>query len=114
MALQTQFKHPTCAEYVSRGKEWYTAWTKVYGAGRMPPWEQVEKALRDEHAMVEKMDPTQRSVYWFEKAKKNTLVLGAEQQRLERTLTAAKARGLAGDALRDAKAQEQHARQRKG
>lgn len=113
MGLQTQFKHPSCAEYVARGKEWYTAYIKVYGQRNLPPWPEVERSLREEHAIVDKMDSTQRSVYWFEKAKKNSLVLGAEQERLSRMLTAAKGRQLVGDSLRDAKEQEAHARARK-
>lgn len=115
MESPSQFKHPSLEEYLSRGKEWYDAWTKVYGTQSMQPWAALAKELTQEHAMVSKMDPVKRRVYWFEKGKRSTLILSAEQERLRRMDVAAKTRQLAGDSLRDVKEQQDYARRtRKG
>jgi hypothetical protein len=113
MSQQTspsQFKHPTLDEYLSRGKEWYRAYTAVNGAHSLQPWDAIARELTQEHKMVSAMDPTKRGVYWFEKAKKNHLILSAMKERLDRMSTVAKTRELVGGSLRDAKEQEAHAR----
>ncbi len=114
MAPLDQYKLCSLEEFVSRRLEFYNAWTKVHGSANIAPWSQVEKETREEHAALLKMDPVKRRVVMFEQSKRNSLILSATKERLDRMILASEARAKAGDALRDAKEQEEHARRKRG
>ncbi len=110
MAEVPAIKHPSLAEYLNQGKEWYDIWVKNKGQVAMT-WEQVAAEMTAEHKLVSSWDETKRNRYWYTKSHRNRAALLRVQDEIKRYRTAERAKKLGLDSLAEMK--DVHAKSKK-
>ena len=112
MALKTQFKLPSLKEFLSRNKEAYTA-AQELGVIRMVSWEEQESILTREWHIMKQMSKSACQNYMQARYQRELPALQQFKAQLDKLIDTNNARNKAGESLRDAKAQEKHARKKR-